>query len=336
MAEHLVARGDLTCEGLQLGKPFGNASPADKTLAILLKELRRRNYQFVTPTPATHALVVGRNEPREAHSLTDVLGWSLPFREGLLDGELLALLREAGALGRQADGLWQSTVRVSSLHRHLFLHSAYPCDARDAVFFGPDSYRFADAIVAELKEGPAGNEPYITDIGTGCGVGAIVAAGACPDAVITMTDINPEAIRYARVNAAVAGVPIRALVSPDLSRIRGQIDLILANPPYMVDPARRTYRDGGGMHGGAVALAMTEMALDRLAARGRLLLYTGSAIVSGQDLLRESLQQLGKAKNCAMRYREIDPDVFGEELNNPYYSDVDRIAVVTAVFTAGP
>jgi hypothetical protein len=34
-----------------------------------------------------------------------------------------------------------------------------------------------------------------------------------------------------------------------------------------------------------------------------------------------------------MRYREIDPDVFGEELDDPAYRDVDRIALVAVVLT---
>ena len=35
---------------------------------------------------------------------------------------------------------------------------------------------------------------------------------------------------------------------------------------------------------------------------------------------------------CTMAYREIDPDVFGEELERPAYRDVERIAAIGAVF----
>ena len=34
---------------------------------------------------------------------------------------------------------------------------------------------------------------------------------------------------------------------------------------------------------------------------------------------------------CSLDYRELDPDVFGEELDRPAYRDVDRIAVVAAI-----
>jgi hypothetical protein len=36
-----------------------------------------------------------------------------------------------------------------------------------------------------------------------------------------------------------------------------------------------------------------------------------------------------------LSYREIDPDVFGEELELPGYEAVDRIAVVGAVIRRG-
>ena len=39
---------------------------------------------------------------------------------------------------------------------------------------------------------------------------------------------------------------------------------------------------------------------------------------------------------CALRYREIDPDVFGEQLDLPGYEDVERIAAVGAVLSRAP
>jgi hypothetical protein len=32
-------------------------------------------------------------------------------------------------------------------------------------------------------------------------------------------------------------------------------------------------------------------------------------------------------------YREVDPDIFGEELGTPAYADVERLAAVVAVIT---
>ncbi|MCR5872899.1 hypothetical protein LRS10_01015 [Phenylobacterium sp. J426] len=65
---------------------------------------------------------------------------------------------------------------------------------------------------------------------------------------------------------------------------------------------------------------------------GRLLLYTGSAILDGgRDELREGLAELAAAEGAELDYRETDPDVFGEDLERDVYADVERIAVVTAV-----
>jgi methylase of polypeptide subunit release factors len=307
-------------------------SEADTALLQLIEALERRAYRFVTPTPATHARIVARPDRREARNLRDVLGWSLPFEPSIVEPEILALLEGGEALEETRDGRWRSTLRVSSLKDRLYLHSAYPTEAEDSVFFGPDSYRFADLIEAEMGE-TARHIGTIVDIGTGAGVGAIVAATMCPDAVVSMTDVNPKALRLAAINARAAGVSIRAVESDNLDAIETPIDLALANPPYIIDTRARTYRDGGGMYGGQVSVDMARMAIARLTPRGRLMLYTGSSIVRGEDLLEGALAGLAEEQDCSLRYRELDPDVFGEELGKSAYAEVERIAVVAAVLT---
>lgn len=261
-----------------------------------------------------------------------MFGWSLPFEQGLLDEEIERLAFAAGFLVDR-EGLVASPVRVSTLHDRLFLHSAYPTVDEDAVFFGPDSYRFADLVVRELARRPAGPAARIIDIGTGAGVGAIVAGSRSPGASIRMTDINPKALALARVNAAHAGIMAEAIETDGLAGVAGSFDLALANPPYIIDDHGRAYRDGGDMHGGRISLDMARAAMAQLAPQGRLILYTGSAIISGHDPLRDALEDVARELRCSLRYREIDPDVFGEELEKAAYRDVDRIAVVAAIFS---
>lgn len=315
--------------------PQDLADRADLALVSLLLLLRARGYHFVTPTPATHKLVVSRPTRKEARRIEDVLGWSLPFRDGLLDREIMELVEAAGALRDAGEGRWRCAFRVSSLGGELFVHSAFPTDDQDAVFFGPDSYRFANLIRSELQADPPGAATRLVDMGAGAGVGAIVAHKISPRARLIMTDINPKALRLACVNAHAASVPARFVGGGGLAEIKDPIDLILANPPYMIDPEKRAYRDGGALHGGAVALDMARQALDRLAHGGRFILYTGTAIVDGADILGNALAELAAAKGCSLSYRELDPDVFGEELASDAYEDVDRIAVVGAVFQRG-
>ncbi len=306
-----------------------NAAQSD-ALRQLLAALSARQYRFVTPTPATHARVIARRQ--RARDLRDIFGWSLPFAADAIDPAIFDLLETSGALARRGDD-WASSVRVSSLGDLLFLHSAYPTSASDAVFFGPDSYRFATFLEHALPR--LTPRQHIVDVGAGSGVGAIVAMGAAKAAAVTFADINANALSLARVNALhnnaliSASAELRFVESDGLASVQGSIDCIIANPPYIADPAHRLYRDGGAMHGGALSLRWAREAAERLESGGALLLYTGSAIVNGEDRLQAAL--LDALSDFDVEYQEIDPDVFGEELERGDYADVERIAVVGLV-----
>src|SRR5207248_934976 len=57
-----------------------------------------------------------------------------------------AMMEEAGVCEKTAEGRWRSLVRFSSLGDMLLVHSGFPTEAPDAVFFGPDTYRFCRAL----------------------------------------------------------------------------------------------------------------------------------------------------------------------------------------------
>jgi Methyltransferase small domain len=301
---------------------------ADSALFALLTELQRLGYRFITPTPATHRRVIRRPDMARAKDLRGIFGWSLPFEESLLSAALLDLLSRAQAIETE-NGLLRSKVRVSSLGSNLFLHSAYPTSDPASVFFGPDSYRFANLLRAELPR--AGGARRLVDLGTGSGVGAIAAAPLLPGARITLTDINPLALRLAAVNSRHAGVDTERVEARSVNEVDGLIDLVVANPPYVIDKDERTYRHGGDMHGARLSLDWSLESAARLSSGGRMILYTGSAIVDGRDALHEALAASLPSLGCALRYWEMDPDVFGEELSDEAYCDVERIAVVAAV-----
>lgn len=303
-------------------------SAADDALRALLQALQRRGYQFITPTPLTHARVLAR-PLRQSPTLRDIFGWTRPFTTADLDAELLTLLRAGEALQPGDDGRYTSRLRASTLRGALYLHSAYPTVAADAVFFGPDTYRYADFVCAELDGLPA--QARAVDIGCGSGAGALAAAAWRPQFDWTLVDINPAALRLAAVNAAHAGAAVTLQHSDVLRALVGDFDLLISNPPYVADPQHRAYRDGGDARGLALSLRIARESLARLRPGGRLLLYTGVAIIDGVDPLLEALQPLLEDGGWRWRYREIDPDVFGEELEQPAYADAERIAAVGLV-----
>jgi methylase of polypeptide subunit release factors len=299
----------------------------DDTLISVLHALQARNYRFVTVTPVTHHLVNQRPENAWSHSLQDIFGWNRPFMPSTLDAELFELMQAANIARPLAQG-WQSLLRVSSVNNTLFAHSAFPTDAEDAVFFGPDTYRFMRAMDHAL---PGLQHPIqrCVDIGTGPGTAAILLADRFPEAEVWGVDINPKALNLAASNAKAKGISNAHFeYSNLLNDIAGNFDLIVANPPYLVDPFERTYRHGNGPLGAQLALDIVDTALARLTPGGTLMLYTGVAMLDGQDPFLDAVEEKINEAGASYQYSEIDPDIFSEELLNTAYIEADRIAAV--------
>ena len=278
-----------------MNAPLLRPEADEPVLVELLSLLQTQGYAFVTPSPDTHAAVLSREPRAMARDLRDVFGWSRPFEPGVFP-EVEAMLAGLGLLETTPDGL-RSAVRVSTLNGRLLLHSAYPTESADAVFLGPDSYRFARFIRAQVSPSWAAFRVF---------------TGA---------------------NTTYAGLPVATVESAGMAGVEDDFDLILANPPYIADDDGRTYRDGGGALGAELSMQWAREACERLRPGGRMLLYTGSAIVEGRDAMCEGLEQLAAESGLSLAYEELDPDVFGSELERPAYREVERIAAVGAVLT---
>jgi hypothetical protein len=294
-------------------------TPTVTSLVKLGEALRGAGYSFVTVTPESHQRVLRRG--RRANGLRDVFGWNLPFAADDLPPDVALALREGGLATEGEAGL-VSQVRFSTLDDGLYAHSAFPTDAVDAVFFGPDTYRFCRAIrQARMSAG------VVVDVGCGSGAGGIVAGHDAQR--IILADVNERALLFARANAVLNGVGRAEVVLSDvLAGVDAAPDLVVANPPYLRDALGRTYREGGGSFGEALAVRIVLESLARLVPGGRLLLYSGAAIVEGVDTFFNAVRPMLEDANAAVRYEEIDPDVFGEELSGAAYAAVDRIAAV--------
>jgi methylase of polypeptide subunit release factors len=302
----------------------------DSTLLELLCFLKRHKYRFVTPTPATHHRVNQRFENKLASSLTDVFGWNRCFEKKLLPDAVFNTLAERNVITETSAG-WKSKIRASTIGEEFFLHSSFPTVSADAVFFGPDTYRFVREIRAYLAINP---QPLqrILDIGCGTGAAGVVIAKSSPPSEVLMTDVNDAALQLARTNSNFAGTENCLTINSDLfERVDGKFDLIVSNPPYLNDPLGRRYRHGGGKLGSELSIKIAEASLSRLAPPGTLLLYTGSPIVDGEDAFYKAVTKLLSKTSFDWSYEEIDPDVFGEELDTDVYKNADRIAAVVLI-----
>jgi len=294
----------------------------DGALVELGRALRDTGYSFTTVTPETHARFLAR-EPGPARHLRDVFGWSRPFSSDRLPPNLVALGRAAGVF-REESGWLRSDVRFSTLGGELFVHSAFPTLDTDAVFFGPDTHRFTAFVARSLSRCDR-----LVDLGCGSGAGGILAASRAR--TVVLSDINSRALRYAAVNAKLAGVDAEVVLSDCFDALSGPIDAILANPPYLRDRAARAYRNGGGRFGEGLSVRILRESLARLTPGGTLLLYTGAPIVNGEDRFLREAAPLCRAASADFEYEELDPDVFGEELDDPVYESVERLAAVGLV-----
>ena len=320
------------------------ADITEQALQQILYLLTQHHYRHTTISPASHATIMQRDWQHDSqqHStlmvLQQLFGWSRAVPISAIPADLYQLGQQAQLWQMVDHAQVQSRLRVSSLddagQRYLFWHSAYPTVQADAVFFGPDTYRFVRAIAAWLDQ----HQPTVqraVEICSGAGPAAITIAKRYPLATVQALDINPAALQLSRIQAAHVGADrFTAQHSNLLHDVEGQFDLIVANPPYLVDASERAYRHGGGPLGAGLSLAIIEQSLSRLTVGGSLLLYTGVAMINGIDPFWQAIEQMHlDAQQWSIDYQEIDPDVFGEELATGVYAQADRIAAIFLTIT---
>lgn len=84
------------------------------------------------------------------------------------------------------------------------------------------------------------------DIGTGCGIQALLAAGHAE--TVVATDVNPRALTFAAFNARLNSIENVELVEGSFyDPVRGRrFDLVVANPPFVISPDHEImFRDSG-------------------------------------------------------------------------------------------
>jgi release factor glutamine methyltransferase len=81
------------------------------------------------------------------------------------------------------------------------------------------------------------DEPVVADAGTGTGAVALAVKDERPDAAVFATDLSAESVELARANAGRLGLDVRVLegdlLEPLPEDLRGWVDLVVSNPPYV-------------------------------------------------------------------------------------------------------
>jgi release factor glutamine methyltransferase len=94
-------------------------------------------------------------------------------------------------------------------------------------------------VEASLERLPTSDAPVVVDVGTGTGAIALSVKDERPDARVFATDVSPEAVELARANADRLGLDVTvlqgALLEPLPSELRGWVDLVVSNPPYVTE-----------------------------------------------------------------------------------------------------
>ncbi|MGH2723919.1 MAG: peptide chain release factor N(5)-glutamine methyltransferase [Actinomycetota bacterium] len=95
-----------------------------------------------------------------------------------------------------------------------------------------------EVVVERALEAVDGRrEPVVVDVGTGTGAVALAVKRRRPDARVVATDVSDEAVAVARANASRHALKVEVLrgdlFAPVPDELRGGVDLVVSNPPYV-------------------------------------------------------------------------------------------------------
>lgn len=115
----------------------------------------------------------------------------------------------------------------------------------------PETEELVDIIVKEWN----GKSPRIVDFGTGSGCIPISLAKALPHSAVRSIDISSEALAIAHENAQLNGVEVD-FVQADMRAYNdsSSYDIIVSNPPYVMDSEKEQMRDNVLRHEPHLAL----------------------------------------------------------------------------------
>lgn len=99
----------------------------------------------------------------------------------------------------------------------------------------PETEQLWELVVSRVAEAPR----VVVDLCTGSGNLALTLKHTWPDATVYGTDVDPAALQVAAMNADSNGLDVEFLegdlFAPLPDAIRGAVDVLVANPPYVTE-----------------------------------------------------------------------------------------------------
>jgi release factor glutamine methyltransferase len=127
----------------------------------------------------------------------------------------------------------------------------------DTLIPRPETEELVQHIISDNKL----TAPTIVDIGTGSGCIAICLAANIANAHVTAVDISTSALEMARINAADNNAKVNFIELDFLSghtTIPGTFDIIVSNPPYVLESEKEHMRENVLAHEPHLALFVSD------------------------------------------------------------------------------
>ena len=169
--------------------------------------------------------------------------------------------------------------------------------------------------VVEVALSMVGDAPVVVDLCTGSGAIALAVADELPGATVYATDMSADAVSLTAANAARLGLAVTVaegnLFEPVDDELRGTVDLVVANPPYLPAddgstlPADVRADPASALFGGVELYArLFAESLDWLAA--------GGAVVVEIDA-REAASISSAARAAGLEQVRVEVDLTGRD-----------------------
>jgi methylase of polypeptide subunit release factors len=232
---------------------------------------------------------------------------------------LAADLAASGLVERRGECV-QARARLTP---HAGLLVAHDLDqrAKDADYV-PGVNNAATTLASLTVREPVGR---VLDVGTGCGIQALLAARHSRDVVAS--DVSRRALGYADLNRRLGGAPITLRQGSWFEPVANDtFDLIVANPPFVISPDNRyVFRDSGAERD-AVSREVVRGAAAHLAEGGYATILCNWAVSTGEHWSRP-LEIWTEDTGCdalLLGHQPVDTLQYASRWNEPLRSDTTR------------